>query len=82
MVEKALNKQTIEDTYIVTDDMPTQQYEVLIWLANQQKMDTSNIKAPAPLGGKRLSNKRLRDTGFELQYPNYQAGYSEILATF
>ena len=79
LVEKVANNHIVEDCYIVTDDLPTPQYEVLTWLANQQKMDTSNIKAPAALGGKRLSNKRLRNTGFALQYPNYQAGYSEIL---
>jgi nucleoside-diphosphate-sugar epimerase len=79
MVKKALNKEALEDTYIVTDDMPTQQYEVLTWLANQQKIDTSNIKMPPAQGGKRLSNKRMRNAGFELQYPNYQAGYRHIL---
>jgi nucleoside-diphosphate-sugar epimerase len=79
MVEKALNKEALEYTYIVTDDMPTQQYEVLTWLANQQKIDTSNIKLPPVRGGKRLSNKCMRDTGYELQYPDYQAGYGEIL---
>ena len=79
LVDKVANNQMVEDCYIVTDDLPTQQYEVLTWLANQLKMDTSNIKVPGVLGGKRLSNKRLRDTGFALQYPNYQAGYSEIL---
>ncbi len=79
MVEKAAKKETLESCYIVTDDMPTKQYEVLTWLANQQKLDTSTIKIPVAQGGKRLSNKRLRDTGFQLQYPNYQAGYSHIL---
>ncbi len=79
LVEQVSKKQQIADCYIVTDDMPTQQYEVLAWLAKQQKIDTSNIKVPAAQGGKRLSNKRLRNTGFELQYPNYQVGYSHIL---
>jgi nucleoside-diphosphate-sugar epimerase len=79
MVEKAIKKEQVEDTYIVTDDMPTQQYQVLTWLAQQHNVDTSNVKTPAVLGGKRLSNQRLRDTGFVLQYPNYQAGYAEIL---
>jgi nucleoside-diphosphate-sugar epimerase len=76
---KAAKNQHVEDCYIVTDDMPTQQYDVLTWLANQQKIDTPNIKPPLAQGGKRLSNKRLRSTGFELQYPNYQAGYRAIL---
>jgi nucleoside-diphosphate-sugar epimerase len=79
LAEKVAKNQAIVDCYIVTDDMPTPQYEVLTWLANQQKIDTSHIKVPPAQGGKRLSNKRLRDTGFALQYPNYQVGYSEIL---
>jgi nucleoside-diphosphate-sugar epimerase len=79
MVEKATKNETLESCYIVTDDMPTQQYEVLAWLAQQQKVDTSNVKTLAAQGGKRLSNQRLRDTDFVLQYPNYQAGYAEIL---
>jgi len=82
MAEKALKKEALESCYIVTDDMPTQQYEVLTWLANQQNIDTSQIKTPVAQDGKRLSNKRLRDTGFQLQYPNYQAGNSQILKTF
>lgn len=79
LVEKVLKKQGIEDCYIVTDDMPTRQYEVLSWLANQQEVDTSSIQVPAVHGGKRLNNQRLRDTGFQLRYPDYQAGYRNIL---
>ena len=79
LCEKALKKQAIEDCYIVTDDMPTQQYDVLTWLASQQNIDTSQVKVPAALGGKRLSNLRLRATGFELHYPNYRVGYRHIL---
>ena len=79
LAERAAKNQAVADCYIVTDDMPTPQYEVLTWLANQQKMDTSLINMPPTQGGKRLSNKRLRETGFALQYPNYQAGYSELL---
>lgn len=78
LVERITQKQQIADCYIVTDDMPTQQYEVLTWLAKQQGIDTSNIKAPMAQGGKRLSNQRLRATGFQLQYPDYQAGYSSV----
>jgi nucleoside-diphosphate-sugar epimerase len=79
LVEQVVKNQAVENCYIVTDDMPTLQYEVLTWLAHQQKIDTFNIKVPATQGGKRLSNQRLRNTGFQLQYPNYQAGYGHIL---
>ena len=79
VVHKTAKNQQVEDCYIVTDNMPTQQYEVLIWLAKQQDIDISDTKTPTAWGGKRLSNKRLSDTGFQLKYPNYKAGYSAIL---
>ena len=79
LVDKAFKNQSIADCYIVTDDMPTLQYDVLTWLAHQQKIDTSGIQIPTIQGGKRLSNQRLRATGFQLRYPNYQAGYTKVL---
>ena len=79
LVNKVAKNQPIDDCYIVTDDMPTQQYVVLKWLAAHQGVDASHIKTPAVSGGKRLSNKRLRETGFQLQYANYQVGYSHLL---
>jgi nucleoside-diphosphate-sugar epimerase len=79
IVNKSCNNEAVKDCYIVTDDMPTLQYDVLTWLAQQQKIDTSHIKVPKQQGGKRLSNSGMRATGFALQYPNYQVGYSKIL---
>lgn len=79
LVKKVLSRQIVDDIYIVTDDMPTQQYQVLQWLATRQGIDTSSVQLLPISGGKRLSNKRLRDTGFHLQYSNYQVGYSHIL---
>ena len=79
LVEKVLAGKKVDDTYIVTDDMPIEQYQVLQWLAIQQGVDISHVKIPPVSGGKRLSNKRLRDMGFKLQYPNYQVGYRHLL---
>lgn len=79
LCEKVLNKEPVEDCYIVTDDRPTQQYEVLIWLAREQGFDIADVNVPSAHGGKRLSNQRLRDTGFQLHYPDYQAGYRHVL---
>ena len=79
LVQKSVNQQPLKDCYIVTDDQPTLQYDVLTWLAGQQGIDAGHIQTPLTQGGKRLSNRRLRDTGFQLQYPNYQAGYAKVL---
>ena len=82
MTNKVIQNQPVADCYIVTDSMPTKQYDVLKWLAEKQNVDVTNIRTPLATGGKRLSNRRMRETGFELQYPNYQAGYTHILKTF
>jgi dTDP-4-dehydrorhamnose reductase len=79
IVNKSCNNEAVKDCYIVTDDLPTLQYDVLTWLAQQQKIDVSAVKTPPMQGGKRLSNRGMRATGFQLQYPNYQLGYSKIL---
>ena len=79
IVEESVKNKPVADLYIVTDDMPTQQYEVLTWLAHRQGINAFSNQAPMVQGGKRLSNQRLRKTGFKLQYPNYQVGYSDIL---
>ena len=79
MVEKVLQKLPIKDCYIVTDDNPTLQYEVLEWLAKAQNFNLTNVHVPQNSGGKRLSNKLLRSTGFALQFPNYKIGYEAVL---
>jgi nucleoside-diphosphate-sugar epimerase len=69
-----------ESLYIASDDQPAPRYEVVEWLAKMQG-------AHAPKGlidgdasrGKRVSNQRLRDSGFKLTYPDYRAGYGAVL---
>ena len=69
-----------EDLYLATDDMPAPKFDVLTWLAQVQG-------CPAPKGvvvenaesGKRVSNGRLRDSGFILTYPDYKTGYAAVL---
>lgn len=78
LIEQVLQGHTIDPSYIVTDSLPVGQYEVLSYLAdklNQPKPDNR-----PPTGGKRLSNQKLLETGFELQYPDYRSGYAALLS--
>lgn len=69
-----------QSMYLLTDDSPVSRYEVVSWLA-------SEMGKPAPKGlvdeqasrGKRVDNRRLRDSGFRLTYRNYRAGYGSVL---
>ena len=77
LIRQVLAGGDVHDCYIVTDSKPVPQYEVLEWLAAQ--LQTEKPKPLPASGGKRLNNKALLASGFELQYPDYQAGYKTLL---
>lgn len=78
LCKQVLENQPPVNCYIVTDSMPVPQHEVLGWIA---EVTHTSKATPLPAdGGKRLSNQRLLETGFKLQYPDYQAGYGALLA--
>jgi nucleoside-diphosphate-sugar epimerase len=79
LCEEVIAGNIVEDCYIGVDDMPTLQYDVLTWLATKLNIKPPNIHFDEKVSGKRLSNQRMRNAGFELKYANYQVGYSEML---
>ena len=69
-----------EALYLVTDDRPAPKYEVVEWLANKQGFASPRGIADENAGrGKRVSNQKLRDSGFRMSYPDYLSGYTAIL---
>lgn len=67
--------------YLVSDSAPAPMLEVVTWLAGQLGVDKFLSEAAAnERGNKRCSNRLLLEAGFNLQYPDYKAGYSAILA--
>jgi nucleoside-diphosphate-sugar epimerase len=79
LCQQVLAGTVVEDCYIGVDDLPTLQYDVLTWIASRLNIEPPQINFTGKVTGKRLSNRRMRETGFTLKYPNYQVGYSEIL---
>lgn len=66
--------------YLATDDLPAPRYEVVAWLAAMQGREQPKGLVVENAGqGKRVSNRRLRESGFGLTYPDYRAGYSAVL---
>ncbi len=66
-------------SWIGVDDQPATQWEVCQWLADRMGLPP----VPARIGGgsnKRLSNRRIRETGFKFRYPNYRSGYERLIA--
>lgn len=69
-----------EALYLATDDQPVPRYEVVEWLAKiQGRVSPKGLVNENASRGKRVSNRRLRESGFSLSYPDYQAGYGAVL---
>jgi len=80
LTQQVIAGHSVDDCYIGTDHQPTLQYDVLQWIAQQLGTQVPTLAEEGAVGGKQLSNQRLRATGFQLQYPNYQVGYGAVLA--
>ncbi len=79
LVKEVLANNSIQPCFIVTDSMPSSQYDVLSWIANQMQLNIE-VKVPVVEGGKRLSNQMMLSTGFSLRYPDFKSGYQALLA--
>jgi electron-transferring-flavoprotein dehydrogenase len=65
--------------YLGSDDRPALETEVLAWIRAQEKLP--NIAAAAgPESGRRISNRRLRDSGWTPAHPDFRSGYLHLLA--
>lgn len=67
--------------FLGVDDEPALDCEVARWLASRLGVAPPRTGAPeeAARGNKRCSNARLRDDGFEFQYPSYREGYNALI---
>lgn len=73
-----------DNLYIAVDNQPSLSCEVYEWLAEQLSVGTIEHAEPTEnsrlmRSNKRLSNARLRATGYEFIYPSYQEGYASLI---
>jgi nucleoside-diphosphate-sugar epimerase len=64
------------------DDTSATEGEVLVWLARRLgALDPRPLPGRSPHGaGKRVSNARLRASGFRCSYPSFREGYEALIA--
>lgn len=81
LLRLSLAGQDIADTYIASDCEPVRLDEVVRWV--QAQLPCAAPKADARTGGragsKRCRNERLLATGFRFRYPDYRAGYGDMI---
>ncbi|WP_374999925.1 NAD-dependent epimerase/dehydratase family protein [Aeromicrobium sp. CTD01-1L150] len=67
-----------DQLYIGTDDRPTKLGEVAAFLAERLGLDPPAAPTDTPGHGKRLSNVRLRATGWVPTFPTFREGYADV----
>jgi nucleoside-diphosphate-sugar epimerase len=82
LIQRVMNHEPVESCYLVTDSTPVPQYEVLRWLAGKMGAESLPAPDPAVIGGKKLDNARMLETGFALHYPSYREGYADELRAY
>ena len=68
-----------ERVYLGSDDRPALESEVQTWLRAREGLPPA-AQDTSPETGRRVSNARLRASGWNPAYPDYRAGYSELLS--
>ena len=83
LLEQRLAGTKLKQCYLASDDDPAPLWEVVSWLAAQ-------MQCPPPIAkvgqndldmNKRCRNDRLKALGYQLIYPSYKVGYSELIAS-
>ncbi len=74
----------VKQLYIGVDSQPTLLCDVYDWLAEQLCVPDVEHMEPKESSrqmrsNKRISNQKILDAGYEFIYPDYQAGYKELL---
>ncbi|MDW8480044.1 MAG: SDR family oxidoreductase [Xanthomonadales bacterium] len=72
----------VRPLYVISDDEPAPECEVMGWLAARLGLPpppVDELGQRLPTGNKRLSNRRLKATGFRLRYPSFREGYGAML---
>jgi nucleoside-diphosphate-sugar epimerase len=77
---RVITGQPLLPLYLAVDDAPTPQAEVLTWLAEQMQLPTPpTLTTDVPTQGKRIRNQALHETGYQLMFLDYRAGYTQVL---
>lgn len=88
LVNRALAGTALERIYTGVDNEPSLNVDVLAHIMALLQGDAAvdiTTKAPPPnvaVGGKRVSNARIRSLGFSFRYPDFRTGYDALVAEY
>ncbi len=80
LLQQAQSGRNLENVYNAVDDAPAAAHDVESWLAGQLGITPDIEVAPRTASHKRCRNARLHQSGYRLRYPDYRAGYAQVLS--
>lgn len=72
--------ETNDPVYIASDQRPSQVGEVEAWLIQRLGLSAMKGVATSRLANRRCSSQLLRNAGYRFSYPDYQTGFSALMA--
>ena len=81
LLEQSLAGVTLEQCYLASDDDPATMWDVMSWLTEHLSCKPPEVKVNDKEVGmnKRCNNQRLKTLGYHFQYPDFKAGYLELI---
>ena len=81
LLEKSLAGVDLEQCYVASDDDPATMWEVMLWLTEHMHCQSPSIKISdkKSILNKRCRNQRLKNLGYQFQYPDFKTGYLELI---
>lgn len=79
-----MSRQTpLAPCYILSDTQPTPMADVVRWISHQLGREYQATQAmPNERGNKQVSSRRLQQTGFRFNYPDFRAGYTTLVKAY
>ncbi|AMX03876.1 NAD-dependent epimerase/dehydratase family protein [Microbulbifer thermotolerans] len=84
LMEKHKRGWAPEKLYIGADCLPVPMYELQQWLVKTMGYTSAHLREIVETSerrSKKLSNRRMLESGYTMKYPDYKAGYSALLKT-
>lgn len=80
LIDLVEDQASIASCYVGVDDEPASIQDVQAWLAAELGVVYAGNGQPVTrAGSKRCSNKRLRDSGYQMKYPTFRQGFVPVL---
>ncbi len=79
LIKRDMEGLSVDTLYLGVDNHPAPMYDVLHWLAEQLDVVLDDSHPSPARANKRCKNHRIVDAGYSFRFPDYKAGYKNLI---